>query len=178
VSISGTSLEVYDGTSWMMLNDGLTGNPTCGGNDSAYAYIATSDNRLWRLARGTIGAWENLPGAPPNLTNIFADAANVLYVIGGFSGNVKKSVDRANWLPVTIPAGGFNMLYAHPSDPNIMYAATSMGVYKMAGGAWFPKNEGIVDTNIQSLAIDTTNPDTVYAGTSSGVIYRTLTGGE
>jgi hypothetical protein len=178
VSISGTSLQVNNGSGWVMLNDGLTGNPTTGGSDSAYAYIATSDDRLWRLPRGTIGAWANLPGAPPSLTSIFADAANVLYAVGGFSGRVKKSVDRANWLPVTIPSVGFNTLYPHPSNADIMYAATSMGVYKMVGGAWFPKNEGIVDTNIQSLAIDTSNPDTLYAGTSSGVIYRTTTGGE
>jgi hypothetical protein len=43
---------------------------------------------------------------------------------------------------------------------------------------WVTKTNGLTDTNIVSLAIDPTDPDTMLAGTYNGNLYVSLNGGE
>lgn len=83
-------------------------------------------------------------------------------------------------------------LVMDPSNPDILYAATSQstklshwGVLKSTDGAqtWAPAFEGITGVgqcgcirNVVSLAIDPNDPDVVYAGAQTGV-FRTTNGG-
>ena len=78
-----------------------------------------------------------------------------------------------------------NAIVIHPTDPNIVYAMTSLhesetaiGIYKSVDGAktWSSANNGL-DPYTNDLQIDPTEPDTLYAATESG-IYKTTDGGK
>ena len=78
-----------------------------------------------------------------------------------------------------------NAIVIHPTDPDIVYAMTSLhesetaiGIYKSVDGAktWSSANNGL-DPYTNDLQIDRTDPDTLYAATESG-IYKTTDGGK
>ena len=78
-----------------------------------------------------------------------------------------------------------NAIVIHPTDPNIVYAMTSLhesetaiGIYKSIDGAktWSSANNGL-DPYTNDLQIDRTDPDTLYAASESG-IYKTTDGGK
>ena len=54
-----------------------------------------------------------------------------------------------------------------------------VGVFKStdAGESWFPINSGLDKLYITGLAMDPELPDTVYAATWFGSVYKTVTGG-
>jgi photosystem II stability/assembly factor-like uncharacterized protein len=53
------------------------------------------------------------------------------------------------------------------------------GVFKSTdGGAhWSPANTGLTNTSIQALAVDPSNPATVYAGTAAGGVFKSVDAG-
>ncbi len=71
-----------------------------------------------------------------------------------------------------------------PADSNILYAATSdepfhdlssgRGIYRStnAGESWKPVNKGLEVLYFNSLAIDPSDPSTIYAGSSGNGIYK------
>jgi hypothetical protein len=78
--------------------------------------------------------------------------------------------------------GGINQVVVHPTNSNIVFAATTKGVFKSLNGGlnWSASNSGISDPFITALAIDPTNPSIVYASPrfdpASG-IYKSTNGG-
>lgn len=78
------------------------------------------------------------------------------------------------------PEGGYvRSLVQDPTDPAILYAATSGGgVFKSTdhGGSWAAINNGIVDPDMNNVAVDPLNPSTLYA---SGIadIFKSTDGG-
>ncbi len=65
-------------------------------------------------------------------------------------------------------AGRISALAAHPTDPDLYYAAgADAGVWRTtnAGDSWQPLTDHMPTTAIGALAIDPANPDTLYAGT-------------
>ena len=67
----------------------------------------------------------------------------------------------------------------HRSNPQVLYVNTEGGgVFRStdAGGSWSAVNGGLTDLTVFGLAIDPSDPRTLYAGTPAGV-FRTLTGG-
>ncbi len=76
---------------------------------------------------------------------------------------------------------GIWMIAVHPTDSNIVYAATTEGIYKStnAGGDWTLVHDVIMGTDVR---IHPTNPDTVFSahgnfGSEGHGIYRTTNGG-
>jgi len=68
----------------------------------------------------------------------------------------------------------------HKNDPDVIYASVqNAGVYKTIDGglSWQPANQGLASTQVDSLVIDSQNPNILYAGTMDGV-YKTEDGGE
>lgn len=74
-----------------------------------------------------------------------------------------------------------------PTSPAIMYAGTSGGVYKTmdAARSWNAVNAGLIPSHlvassralgVTTLAVDPQHPETVYAGTLTG-LYKTVDGG-
>ena len=74
-----------------------------------------------------------------------------------------------------------NSIIMDPTHPQTIFAATSTGVYKTADGGleWKRVDAGlpVPAPSVLSLALSPAGPETVYAGTSSAGVFRTLTGG-
>ncbi|MBN1450822.1 MAG: hypothetical protein JW963_07395 [Anaerolineales bacterium] len=66
------------------------------------------------------------------------------------------------------------------NDPDVIYAAMkNAGVYKTIDGglSWRPAHQGLASTQVESLVIDSQNPQILFAGTARG-IFKTEDGGE
>lgn len=111
--------------------------------------------------------------------------ANVF--VGTLADGVYKSPDGGRrWLPRntgiqkgTISAN-VNQLVFHPTDTQILYAATTVGVFRSTNGgqSWSEHVRGMTEINfIVTLAVDPRRPNIIYAGTSGGV-YRSFDGAD
>jgi photosystem II stability/assembly factor-like uncharacterized protein len=67
-----------------------------------------------------------------------------------------------------------------PKDQDVLYAGMkNAGIYKSIDGglSWHPAHQGLSNTHVKSLLIDSQNPHILYAGTIGG-IYKTENRGE
>jgi uncharacterized protein (TIGR03437 family) len=109
--------------------------------------------------------------------------------------SVMTEIERSA-LPAWTPLGPNNIggrtraLLIHPTNPEIMYAASvSGGVWKTTNGGqlWSPLADLITNIAVNSLVMDPKNPSVIYAGTGEGYfnigfvrgagIFRTTDGG-
>lgn len=143
-------------------------------------YKTRDGGRAWkRLSEGlTRVRVMNLVIDPKLPANVFA---------GTLADGVYKSPDGGRrWLPRnagiqkgTISAN-VNQLVFDPRDSQILYAATTVGVFRTrdAGQSWTERMRGMTEINfIVALAIDPVSPNILYAGTSGGV-YRSFDGAD
>ncbi len=68
----------------------------------------------------------------------------------------------------------------HPSDADrVWIAVPDFGVYTTSdgGSTWQSSSRGLGSAKVMSLAIDGSNPDTLYAGTLAQGVYKSLDGG-
>src|SRR5205085_11695879 len=96
-----------------------------------------------------------------------------------FRGVLKSTDSGASW--VAINNGLSDLLSARsaitaividPANPDILYVASSgSGVFRSndGGASWSDFNDGLTDLNVSVLALAQCNPNTLYAGTVSGV---------
>lgn len=107
--------------------------------------------------------------------------ANVL--VGTMGDAVYKSPDGGqSWTPHN---GGLkehvsvvNQFVFHPADPDMVYAATTVGAFRTKDGGryWEERMRGMKEVHyVVTLAMDPTNADVMYAGTTGGV-YKTTDG--
>jgi len=73
-------------------------------------------------------------------------------------------------------------LVTHPARPNVIYTGTDRGVFRSddAGQNWQTQQSPLSDFTVWAMAIDPTNPDTMYAGTgtpSPVAMFRSSDGG-
>ncbi len=105
-------------------------------------------------------------------TNIGADAQTPAGGAGG--GSWQR-------LPVPIEGGTVNSLIMDPSNPSILYAGTSQGLFKSTDGAanWSRLS---LPMGVFTVAVDPASPQSIFAGTVSpdgGVsYYRSDNGGD
>jgi Viral BACON domain len=74
-----------------------------------------------------------------------------------------------------------NAVYAiaiHPLNTSIIYAATDAGVLRStdAGVTWGLSNNGLPSARVTAVAIDPSNPSTVYVGTQG--VFKSIDGGD
>lgn len=84
--------------------------------------------------------------------------------------SVMRGAATGAWEPVgpTNVGGRVADLACHPTDPTVLYVgAASGGVFKStdAGATWVPTFDDESSLSIGSVAIDPSNPETVWAGT-------------
>jgi photosystem II stability/assembly factor-like uncharacterized protein len=71
-----------------------------------------------------------------------------------------------------------NQFVFHPSDPDLIYAATTVGAFRTKDGGryWEERMYGMKEVHyVVTLAMDAHNSDVMYAGTTGGV-YKTTDG--
>lgn len=116
--------------------------------------------------------------------------SNIIYIAtGDDDGNdsscvgVMKSTDGGmTWditgLSTVNTPGSMNDIYIHPTDSDILWVATSDGVYKTtnAGTSWSNSN-GTNNLNVKDIKIHPTNSNIIYAVTSNR-FYKSTDGGD
>jgi hypothetical protein len=105
--------------------------------------------------------------------------------------HIFKSVDGGTtWIEMDtgFPHGTETAVHAiviDPSNPQILYAATTtheakvaFGVYKSTngGGSWAAVNNGLTVSDVMALAVNPVTPAILYVGTADGV-FKTTNGG-
>lgn len=137
-------------------------------------FVSANDGLFWSGSVTGIGtkavfALAVAPGAPPT----------VLAGTHG-SGIYRTTNNAAHWKSANSGLGNLdvNAFAVHPTDPNIIYVATSGGVYKSTnnGVHWRGSTTGLGGKKSQALAIDPAAPGTIYAGTTKG-LFKSLNDG-
>jgi photosystem II stability/assembly factor-like uncharacterized protein len=129
------------------------------------------NNMQWRL----IGPFR--AGRTVAVSGVPGDGAT--FYFGSVDGGVWKTTDAGTvWKPIfdKQPVASIGALAVSPSNPNVIYAGTGetdirsdlasgAGVYKSTDGGETWTYIGLKETRqIAKIAIDSTNPDVVYAG--------------
>jgi hypothetical protein len=126
-------------------------------------------------------------GVGTSITFGGGSSPNVIVYMGvsGSGGGVYKSTNVGS-ATMTFATTNFPQLHvlsvaSAPSSLTTVFAGTSAegaGIYVTTDGGttWSPAGNGLGNTVVQTLAVDPTNANNVYAGTSSGV-YVSKNGG-
>ena len=161
-------------------------------NNHAIVYLPDDGavRGIWR-SRDAGRSWVEVD-ATDNFESVTVDPTDSNIVYAGsqnFSGGpaVLKSLDGGHsFSPMGkgLPSGfgGLNtgFILVNPKNPRVLYTGFEyVGMYKStnAGASWFPINHGLDKPYINGLAMDPESPDTVYAATWYGSVYKTVTGG-
>ncbi len=158
-------------------------------NPNTY-YVGAPAGGIWKSTdSGT--TWTPLSDYLPQIgvSGIAIDPTNsdIIYIATGdddagdsYSIGVLKSIDGGiTWNPTGLQffssGNTSNEIYIHPTNPNILWVATSQGLYKTTNGGttWLNKLSG----DIKDLKLKPNNPDIIYA-TSTSSFYKSIDGGE
>jgi hypothetical protein len=163
-------------------------------------YIGTPAGGIWKSTTGGtnwIPLSDNLPQIGVSGIAVHPTNSNIIYISTGdcdgsdsYSIGVMKSIDGGvNWTTTGLVFSGTNTfsgdIVIHPSNPNIVLIATSLGIYKStnAGNSWTNVRSG--DFSQGRIRLKPNNPNTVYAvsqnrfvrSTNAGDTFTTLTTG-
>ena len=67
-----------------------------------------------------------------------------------------------------------NVVVIDPRDPKNVFAAGPAGVFRSddAGLSWQPRGQGLGNASIVALALNPSQPDTFFAITAEGALFR------
>lgn len=67
-----------------------------------------------------------------------------------------------------------NSIVVDPRNPKIVFAAGPAGVFRSedAGLEWQPRGQGLGNASIVALALNPNQPDTLFAVTVDGALFR------
>jgi len=96
----------------------------------------------------------------------------------GLVGVFSRQAGEDRWEHALSDAECFTV-HIHPTDPTVVYAGTSDGVYRSTDkGRTFKRTAFPGKTQIWSFLVDSANPDLVFAGASPIAMYRSEDRGE
>jgi photosystem II stability/assembly factor-like uncharacterized protein len=166
-------------------NRGVEITPRLGGaapfvlrsSDGGATWIDASNGLPTALAVGALGS---IAVDPSDANTLYAGVGNRLYKT--INGGALWAASGAG-----LPDGWVSAMLVDPLHPSVVYAGigtinngtAASGVYvSMDGGTtWSPRTQGLAYVTITALAIDPSNPSTLYAGTSGEGMFRTTNGG-
>ncbi|TWO31553.1 T9SS type A sorting domain-containing protein [Seonamhaeicola sediminis] len=162
-------------------------------NDSNTYYAGAPAGGIWKSINSG-SSWvplsDNLPQIGVSGIAIDYSDSDIIYIATGdddngdtFSIGVMKSTDGGTtWNTTGLSAITseqllMNDIYIHPSNSNILWVATSRGVYKTidAGVNWSNIN-GTQNLNIKDIKLKPGDPDTIYAVTTNTFYISTDAG--
>jgi len=167
-------------------------------NNANTIYVGTPAGGIWKSTDAGIN-WlplsDNLPQIGVSGIVVAHNNSNVIYIATGdrdatdtYSVGILKSIDGgATWNTTGLSfANTFTTasdIYMHPTDSNILWVATSAGLYKTinAGVSW----TNILSGNIKDIKLKPGDPNTIYAvkpssfhkSTNGGTTFTTITSG-
>lgn len=176
VNVMAVSKTTDGGTSWarslLTTTAGFTYALTIDRTDSRIVYAGGNPGVYKSTDAGT--SWfSSSTGLSGTVYALAVHATTTSTLFAGSSAGVYKSTDGgASWsstgcssvIPVAVD----------PLRPNDVYAGTRTGVYKstIGGGNWTAMNDGLLDLNVTSLAV---NPGSyLFASTGGAGLYRWL----
>ncbi|WP_281847443.1 T9SS type A sorting domain-containing protein [Olleya namhaensis] len=168
-------------------------------NTPTTIYAGAPAGGLWKSTDAGLN-WvtttDDLPQIGVSGIAIDQNNSNIIYIATGdddaedsFSIGVMKSIDGGlTWnttgLNVANSPNLMNDIYINPNDSNILWVATTNGVYKTtdAGVTWSNQtsgglSNGTTGINIRDLKVKPENPNILYA-VSSNTFYLSVNGGE
>jgi photosystem II stability/assembly factor-like uncharacterized protein len=135
-------------------------------------YKSTDGAQTWVLQTGVVG---HLPVYDLTITTT---APSTLYAAS--FGVYASTNDAGTWQErfAGIRADPWAVAVSS-SNPRIVYAGSQNGVARSADGGltWITRSHGLDDRWVTSLAVDSSDPDTVFAGEEAGGVYKTTDGG-
>lgn len=164
-------------------------------NDSIY-WIGTPSGGLWKTTDDG-ETWENLTDGLPSLgvsdLKVHPEDENTLFLATGtrdtwwetYSVGILKSVDGGyNWIETGLDfdlSYGYqvNEILINPENPDIMLAATNVGIFRSADGSdsW----ERVNYSNVKDIAFKPNDYNVVYASTfntnGGARFYKSIDGG-
>jgi len=161
---------------------------TNGGDSWRMVYIHPDVDEGVVLEKGH--GFKALSYAPSNPKVVYAGMVKFKSpgeVAAGESFGIYKSTDGGkSWSAknsgLEYSTKNINCIAVNPSNPDIVYIGTAHdGAFKTADGgeSWVAANNGLMSLDVRSLAIDSGNPEVVYAGLGEGAgIFKTTNGGE
>lgn len=157
--------------------------------NASIIYVGAPSGGLWRSTNGG-ATWailtNNLPSLGVSCILIDSINPNIIYIgTGDRDGGdapgigVYKSTDGgANWAPYNTGLGNrtVSMMVMHPTNHNIIIAATSSGIYKTinAGASWSHKSSNY--SHYKDIKFKPGNPSIVYAVRNNDFYRSTNTG--
>jgi len=197
----GTSQHIYKsrdgGATWALADEGIAG--------TRIMSLAVDPRSPAQVYAGTFGVavWKSWDGGqhwvPDNLglkehisivsTLIFDPVLPGTMYLGATVGVYKRDDPGTAWEE---RVAGMESVYivplvADPTRPGTLYAGTSGGVYKSVDRAehWKPINQGLsieavggaMSHGVTAIALDPSNHDTLYIGTTRGLFASTDGGG-
>ena len=153
-------------------------------------YVASPSGGLWKTADGGT-SWNFLTQSLPTLgvSSVLVHPANTSQILIGTGdrdagdapglGVYISSDGGSTWTASNTGMGSLvvGMLLRHPSDPTIVFAATSSGIFKSinSGSSWTRKSSNT--SNYKDIKFKPGDPTVMYA-TASGSFYRSSNSGE
>jgi photosystem II stability/assembly factor-like uncharacterized protein len=148
------------------------------------AYVATNES-LYKTRDGG-ATWNKVTTdlSSFRVLTLGVDPHSPANVLAGTMGDaVYKSPDGGqSWTPhnggLKAHVSVVNQFVFHPSDPDVIYVATTVGVFRTKDGGryWEERMRGMKEVHyVVTLAMDAKNSDVMYAGTTGGV-YKTTDG--
>ena len=139
-------------------------------SDPQIAYMGTGGSGVYKSTNGG-ASWQptNLGGA--SILNLAVDLANrdLVYAVTDIPGSIKISTDGGGtWMDSYQPVI-FYSLAASPIKSGDLYAGTNNGIYRYHSGSWTPL--GLSGQVVTTLMPDSSRPNLIYAGTTSGAYY-------
>ena len=183
-----TSGGVYKSTngahSWMPMNEGLTDTVIFGlaidPSNPSTLYAGTSFRGVFKSTDGA-ASWTKVLDITVDVDVVAVAPSNssIVYVGGGVNTLYKSTNGGDTWDQFENGLGNafvFNQITVHPTNPDIVYAASDNGLFKTTNGgtSWAMLNTP--ETVVNSVVLDPSNSGTVYA-TSDGVMKSTNGGG-